>query len=215
MQLNKLKQYNGLFLSFEGLDGSGKTTQISKTKEWLESKNWNVMVLREPGGTVFGEKLRSAILETQEDIDPLAQAMLFASSRAQLLSKKILPFLSNKNHCVILDRYIDSSIAYQGYAAGLGMETITQLHSYSPLNQMPDLTFYLEINLETSLSRQSSRGEDKDYFEKNDTAFYQKLELGYKECCKVFSERIKVINAIQDIENVFKDIKQDLNDYIV
>ena len=129
MQLNKLKQYNGLFLSFEGLDGSGKTTQISKTKEWLENKNWNVMVLREPGGTVFGEKLRSAILETQEDIDPLAQAMLFASSRAQLLSKKILPFLSNKNHCVILDRYIDSSIAYQGYAAGLGMETITQLHS--------------------------------------------------------------------------------------
>ena len=113
--------YNNL-ISFEGIDGCGKTTQIQALKHHLENLGYNVLCLREPGGTSFGEKLREAILESSNKILPISEAYLFASSRAQLLSELVIPFISktNKNIC-ILDRFIHSSIAYQGFARNLGV----------------------------------------------------------------------------------------------
>lgn len=110
-----VKDTNSLLLSFEGIEGSGKSTQIKKLSEYLSSQGKKVYCFREPGGTTFGEKLRSAILNSETSIDPIAEAHLFASARAQLLAQEILPKLKQDNTVIILDRYIDSSIAYDFY----------------------------------------------------------------------------------------------------
>lgn len=193
---------SSLFLSLEGIEGSGKSTQIKHLSDFLTNRGYRVLCLREPGGTLFGEGLRAAILESKEPLHPLAEAYLFASSRSQLLKEKILPFLAQEKSVVILDRYIDSSIAYQGFARGLGLETIVNIHSPAPLNIMPNRTFYLDIDLQTSMERQDQRGNPKDYFEKENHEFYQKLIAGYKECAKVFSKRIMTIDATQNIDQV-------------
>ena len=139
---------NAMMISFEGIEGSGKSTQIKLLKAYFEDKKYPVLLVREPGGTDFGEKLREAILHSQNEIAPLAEAHLFASSRAQLLTQKILPHLEQKNAVVLIDRYLDSSIAYQAMARGLGLQTILDLHSHAPLNTLPNMTFYLDISVE-------------------------------------------------------------------
>ncbi|MAX67831.1 MAG: dTMP kinase [Bacteriovoracaceae bacterium] len=202
------------FVSFEGIEGSGKTTQINLLKEDLITQGYKVLLLREPGGTHFGEKLREVILTSNEKISPLSEALLFASSRAQLLENKILPFLSQPKHIVIIDRYIDSSIAYQGFARKLGVETILKIHHHSPLNILPNLTFYLDINLNLSMQRQRLRGQNKDYFEKEDQDFYQELINGYEFCVENFKSRVKVIAADNTIENVAQQIKTHLGNLL-
>ena len=132
---------NTYLISFEGIEGSGKSTQIKKFTEYLKSKNQDVHYFREPGGTKFGEKLREAILDSDSPIHPLAEANLFAASRAQLLSEKVIPLLEKENQIIILDRFIDSSIAYQGIARNLGIDTILDLHKRYPLNLTPHCTF--------------------------------------------------------------------------
>ncbi len=138
------KDYNNSYLiSFEGIEGSGKSSQIQAFTDYLESQGMTVSHFREPGGTDFGEKLRSAILDSKTSINKLAEAHLFASSRAQLLSEKVIPLLDKPNQIVILDRFIDSSIAYQGHARDLGVEIVLDIHKYYPLNLTPHKTFYL------------------------------------------------------------------------
>ncbi len=195
-----------LFISFEGIEGSGKTTQIKSLSDYLENKGYTVTCLREPGGTTFGENLRQAILESDSPLHPISEALLFASSRAQLLSQIIIPKLRDDKNIVILDRYIDSSIAYQGFARGLGMKKIQEIHSSEPLNLYPNLTLYLKIDLETSMQRQDSRGNTKDYFEKENKTFYESLINGYDECHKAFPNRIKLIDASKSQEVVTRSI---------
>ena len=208
---------NSYLLSFEGIEGSGKSTQIKKLTENLKNSHYNVSYFREPGGTEFGEKLRATILESKTPIDPLAEANLFAASRAQLLKEKILPLLEQKNQIVILDRFIDSSIAYQGFARGLGIETILDLHKRFPLNTTPHCTIYLKIDIKTSMDRQDQRGETKDYFEKENHSFYTKLIEGYDQASKIFNDRISIVDATNNIDRIHKDIintlkvKTDIN----
>lgn len=199
-----------LFLSIEGIEGSGKSTQIKLIEEFFQKKNYRVLTLREPGGTRFGEKLREAILQSEMPLHPLAECHLFLSSRAQLLKEKILPFLLTPNSVVILDRYIDSTLAYQGKARGLGYETILSLHQHNPLNLLPHRTFFLDIDLETSMERQKARGQEKDYFESQKHEFYQMLIDGYRELSDVFSDRIVKIDAKKSQEAVTKLILNDL-----
>ena len=197
-----------LFLTFEGIEGSGKSTQIDLLKSYFETLGFQVLLLREPGGTVFGEKLREALLTSEVPLHPLAEAFCFASARSQLIQEKILPFLKQTKTVVLADRYMDSSIAYQGFARGLGMETILKIHSMAPLDLRPDLTFYLSIDLHTSQDRQTKRGRAKDYFEKETHAFYQKLIEGYDQCAQKFPDRIKTIDAKDDANKVFEQIKK-------
>ena len=207
----KPKNDKSLLLSFEGIEGSGKSTQIQRLSEFLESKGKKVYCFREPGGTAFGEQLRSAILTSDTKIDPIAEAHLFASARAQLLAQEILPKLNEENTVVILDRYIDSSIAYQASARELGINTILNIHRDYPLNIMPHCTLYLHIDLETSMQRQKARGNEKDYFEKENHDFYQKLIDGYDLSAKIFTDRIKIIDGSQDMDNVSKNIINAVN----
>lgn len=189
-------------ISFEGIEGSGKSTQIKSLQTELENEGFTVKLVREPGGTEFGEKLREAMLQSRVKIDPLAQAYLFASCRAQLLTEVTLPFLSKKKHVVIYDRYIDSSIAYQGVAGGLGTDLVLTIHQAAPLHNFPHLTFYLDIPLALSFERQAKRNQTKDYFESKDRAFYQNLIDGYEEAIKLFPERIKRIDASKSEQEV-------------
>lgn len=200
-----------LLISFEGIEGSGKSTQIQLLKEYFSKKSYQVHVLREPGGTTFGEKLREAILSSNEPIHPLAEAHLFASSRAQLIYQKILPALQNEKTVVIMDRFIDSSLAYQGIARSLGFEAIEKLHQNEPLTIRPDFTFYLKIDVPTSFARQKSRGNQKDYFEKEKEEFYQKLIHGFDLCHEKFPKRFRLINGNQDPKAIHEEIQGILN----
>ena len=168
------------------------------------------MVLREPGGTSFGERLRSAILNSNQEIHPLAEAHLFASSRAQLLTEVTLKELDQGNTIIIYDRYIDSTIAYQGVARGLGIEPILSMHQHFPLNLVPHKTFYLRIPLETSCVRQEKRNLPKDYFESKGSNFYEQLIQGYDAAADLFPERIEVIDGHLSEDQVFESIKNSL-----
>lgn len=198
------------FLSLEGIEGSGKTTQIKHLEKILTDKGFRVLTLREPGGTEFGEKLREAILKSTTPLHPLAECHLFLASRAQLLHEKILPFLLARKSVVILDRYIDSTMAYQGKARRLGLETILELHRHDPLNLVPHRTYFLDITLETSLERQHKRGQEKDYFESEKAEFYADLIDGYREMAKYFPERILTIDASKTPEEVSKVMELDI-----
>lgn len=203
------------FLSFEGIEGAGKSTQIKNIVEFLEKKDFRVITLREPGGTVFGEKLRKAILDSGQDILPVAESTLFASSRAQLLNDVILPELSTPGTVIICDRYIDSSLAYQGIARELGPDYVLGIHNIFPLNLVPHLTLYLKISVETSNNRQKMRNAPKDYFERKGDQFYKKLIEGYDLAKELFPNRIRVIDAEQDETLVTQSITNEISKLIL
>ncbi len=190
------------FLSFEGIEGAGKSTQIIKTRQWLEERGFTVHVLREPGGTAFGEKLRGAILDSHSAISPIAEAYLFASSRAQLLEEVVMKELGKPGTIIILDRYIDSTLAYQGIGREIGMQTVINIHKPFPLHLVPHLTFYLRIDPELSERRQKVRNAPKDYFERKGTDFYKRLVAGYDHAAELFSNRIVTIDGSQDTSSV-------------
>lgn len=194
------------FLSFEGIEGAGKSTQIQSVVDHLEKRGMRVLVLREPGGTSFGERLRQAILNMNSELHPLAEAHLFASSRAQLLHEVVMKELSVPGTVIICDRYIDSTLAYQGIARDLGATTVLELHRAFPLCLMPHLTFYLRIGVQTSHGRQKIRNTPKDYFERQGDNFYQKLVEGYDLAASLFPNRVITIDGERGFEAVNTDI---------
>ena len=195
----------GLFISFEGAEGSGKSTQIQKLKEHFERLARPCLVLREPGGTSFGEKLRAAILSQDTKLHALSETFVFLASRAQLLEEKILPHLA-LDGVVLLDRYVDSTLVYQALARGESIEKIWTLHQFAPLNILPHRTFYLDISLEVSLERQRQRGQTKDYFESQSNDFQARLLSGYRSLAALYPERIETIAGDQSVEQVHQDI---------
>lgn len=203
------------FVSFEGIEGAGKSTQIARLKDYLEKKNYRVLILREPGGTFFGERLREAILNAKTELHPLAEAHLFASSRTQLLTEVTMKELSTPNTVVIYDRYIDSSLAYQGVARGLGAREILEIHSQFPLTLVPHVTFYLKITPETSEKRQKMRNAPKDYFESRGMNFYRDLVKGYDLASEIFSDRILTLDAEKSFDQVELDIQDAMNKVLI
>lgn len=205
---------SSFLISFEGIEGAGKTTQIEYLTKYLTEKGYEVTKFREPGGTKIGEALRSCILQSQEKLNPLTEAHIFCAARSELISKNVLPILEKENQVVILDRFIDSSLAYQGMARGLGFDTILELHQHFPLNVLPHLTFYLEIDLKTSMDRQSQRGNTKDYFEKENHDFYSKLIQGFEMAVKAFPNRIVRIDACADEKSVASAINKNISELV-
>ena len=193
----------GYFISFEGGDGSGKSTQIKLLKEYLEDKGFNVILTREPGGTVIGEKIRDIILDpTNKEMDSMTEAMLYAASRAQHVAQVIKPAVDNGD-IVICDRFVDSSIAYQGYGRGLG-DSVSIINAYAVNGCMPDLTFLMKLNPEIGKSR--IKAEDHDRIEMEKIDFHNRVFAGYEALEQEFPDRIVGIDATRNIEEISEEI---------
>lgn len=194
----------GYFITFEGGDGSGKSTQIKKLKSFLEANGFDVILTREPGGTEIGEKIRSIILDPENgEMSAVTEAMLYAASRAQHVTEVIKPAIDS-GKIVICDRFVDSSIAYQGYGRKLG-ESVEIINSYAVGEYMPHMTFLLKLKPQAGSSRIAGR--DKDRIEQESAAFHQVVFDGYEELEKLYPERIVGIDASGTIEQIEEEIR--------
>ncbi|WP_069650454.1 dTMP kinase [Caloranaerobacter ferrireducens] len=196
----------GIFITVEGPDGSGKSTQIRLLEEYLKDKGYNVVVTREPGGTRISEDIRNIILDTSNtDMSPYTEALLYAASRAQHVYETILPALK-EGKIVICDRFVDSSLVYQGFARGLGIKKIKEINDFATEGLKPDVTLFFDIDIDTALKRIGNRT-TKDRLDKEKIEFHRKVYEGYMKIKEMYSYRIEVINAAYDIENTFKQVK--------
>ncbi|UKS53724.1 dTMP kinase [Mycoplasma feriruminatoris] len=193
-----------MFITFEGMDGSGKTTALLKVKEELERLNYQVLVTREPGGEMIAEQIRQIILDNKnQNMDAWTEALLFIASRNQHLQKVIKPALQ-KNIIVISDRFIDSTSAYQGSARNIGVNLVNQVQQIVLKDCLPDLTLFFDVSFSEAEKRMKIRGENsKNRLDKEQSDFKQKVYQGYLELVKNNPERIKVIDANKDIDQVY------------
>ena len=197
----------GLFITIEGPDGSGKSTQIDRIREFFESRGYETLSTREPGGTEIGEKIREILLDKGNvAMQPMTEALLYAASRAQLVSQVIKPALS-EGKVVICDRFIDSSIAYQGYGRGLG-DSVRAINEYAVAGCMPDVTFLMKLAPDIGKGR--IKREDADRLELEALQFHREVYRGYLEIEKLYPERVVGIDAGRGIEEIAADIKNRL-----
>ncbi|AOT70290.1 dTMP kinase [Geosporobacter ferrireducens] len=195
----------GLFITIEGPDGSGKSTQIKKLAEYLEQKGHAVILTREPGGTKISEKIREIILDKENmEMDPVTEALLYAASRAQHVAEVIQPALES-GKTVICDRFVDSSIVYQGIGRGLGIEAVENVNRIAVKNILPKITFLFQLCPEIGLERKTEQGE-KDRLEQETLDFHQKVFEGYQGLKALYPQRIVVVDASRSIEEIHKDI---------
>ncbi|MDD5448858.1 MAG: dTMP kinase, partial [Actinomycetota bacterium] len=199
-QLTREKKYSGIFITFEGIEGSGKTTQAEMLREYLLSIGKDAKLVREPGETLLGEKIREILLDPGHDrILPVPEALLFAADRAQQLKEIIVPALKN-GMIVIGDRYTDSSLAYQGVGRGCGLSAIKNLNDWATEGLEPDLTILLDLSAEEGLSRLDPDG--KDRIEAESLEFHQNVREAYRTLMKIFSYRIVAVDASPEPEMV-------------
>jgi len=199
-----------MFISFEGIDFSGKSTQIELFKDYLVEHNKKVEILREPGGTDISEKVRQVLLDNKNDkMFAEAELLMFSASRAQLVREKIRPYLE-KGIYVISDRFHDSSTAYQGYGRGIPIEVVKEVHQLAIGDTVPDLTFFIDIPVGIANERRKKKSKGKlDRIEIADTEFYNRVRNGYLEIAKQ-EERFKVIDGTQTIETIQNQIISEL-----
>lgn len=193
------------FITLEGIEGSGKTSSLKSITDLLDKKNISYIVTREPGGSSIGKELRAILLDPDTEISPEVELMLMLSDRKDHVEKIILPNLE-KGYWVISDRFMDSSIAYQGGGRQLDKKLIISLTDYLNLPQ-PDLTLLFDLPVEVSLSRVKARGE-LDRFEKEELEFHKRIRNTYLELAKNNSNRIKIIDSSKKIESMLNNVKQ-------
>ncbi|QNU67177.1 dTMP kinase [Ruminiclostridium herbifermentans] len=200
---------NGKFITFEGTDGSGKTTQIKLLEEYLKNKGYEVVLSREPGGTKVSELIRDLILDpANTEIDPLTEMILYAASRAQHIAQIIKPSIE-AGKIVICDRFVDSSYAYQGFGRGIDLRLIADVNRVAIDGISPDITFFLDIDPETAIKRRiNATGADRIEQEKLD--FHKRVYEGYKKMSLLFPDRIMTIDA----EKPMDEISSQINEYI-
>ena len=192
----------GLFITFEGGDGCGKTTQIKLLDEYLRAKGYNTLLTREPGAKGLGEKIREILLNYEGEVSPRCESFLFLADRAQNVDCIIKPALA-EGTIVICDRHTDSSVAYQGYGRGLDIDRIKKLNALATDGLVPDLTIVLDVDVETSQARV---GSEKDRMESAGVEFFERVRNGYLEIAKQEPERVKVVDSKQSIEDIHKQI---------
>jgi dTMP kinase len=180
-----------MFVTFEGLDGSGKSTQAELLRRRLEADGREVVATREPGGTELGEGIRELLLGGAEAISPWAEAALFLAARVQLVEEVIRPALERGAH-VVCDRYIDSSLAYQGLARGLGVERVLELNLEAVGGLLPDVTFVLLVDPDVARRRM---GEERDRIEREDDGFRARVDAAYRELAARFPERVIALDG--------------------
>jgi dTMP kinase len=204
-----------LFITFEGIDGSGKSTQIERSAEWLKARGFDVLVSREPGGTELGEAIRAILLDPRwKEMTGKAEYFLYSASRAQVVDQIVRPHLQKKNAVVILDRYDDSSTAYQGGGRELGLAAIQEINHFATGNLTPDLTFVLDLDWDTSIARRSKAGMTADRLEQNAHDFFERVRAAYHELAERES-RIVLIDGAQKADDVFAQIRARLEALLV
>lgn len=196
----------GLFITFEGIDGCGKTTQIELLKEELEKKGYTVLLTREPGAKGLGEKFREILLNYDGEVSSNCESFLFLADRAQHIDTIIKPAI-NSGTIVLCDRHTDSTVAYQGYGRELDLEQIYQLNKIATNGIVPDITFILDIDIETSLQR---IGKGRDRMENAGREFFERVRNGYIEISKQEPERVKLLNGKSPIE----EIQNTISNYV-
>ncbi|HEX2619037.1 MAG TPA: dTMP kinase [Phototrophicaceae bacterium] len=196
-----------MFITFEGMDGSGKTTQVNLTAAALRDLGYNVLLTREPGGTQLGDKVRTLLLEKEAFTTPMdsrAELLLFCASRAQLVSEVIRPYLENDG-IVICDRYIDSSIAYQGFGHGLDLDYLRHILDFATGSLYPDVTLYLDITPQEGLKRRAAAslfGEEFNRIDDMALEFHHRVYDGYTAIAEAYPERWVNINAAHPADKV-------------
>ncbi len=193
----------GWFVTFEGLDKAGKTTQINLFCDFLHEKSISFLFTREPGGNPVSEKIRSLLLDPQNSINPMCEAMLYAAARSELVHSVLQPAIDSGCN-VVCDRYVDSSVAYQGFGRELGMDAVMDINAHATGGLMPNLTFFLSLSPEDAQRR--ARGE-KDRIESAESAFHERVYRGYQTICAMEPERFCVIDANRPIDVVQKEIQ--------
>ena len=196
----------GLFITFEGTDGCGKTTQIELLKTYLETKGYKVILTREPGAKGLGTKLREILLNYDGEVSSNCESFLFLADRAQHVDTLIKPAIE-RGEIVLCDRHTDSTVAYQGYGRGLDLEQIHMLNNLATSGLKPDITFLFDIDIETAQQRV---GKSKDRMESAGMEFFKRVRQGYLEIAKSEPQRVKVLDATQKVE----DISQKVIEYV-
>ena len=196
---------NGCFITFEGIEGAGKSTQAKRLAEYLKKENKKVKLTREPGGTKLGQEIRKILLTpTDENFPPIAELFLYEADRNIHIHNVIKPF-KEKGYYVISDRFIDSTLAYQGYARGLDINLIKELNRLAIQNVIPNITFLIDIPVEEGLNR-IKRTRDMDRIEQEDIDFHKRLRDGFLKIAKDNPERIVVIDGMQNPDKIFEQI---------
>lgn len=202
----------GLFISLEGGEGSGKTSQIVAISEYLKNHNIDHIITREPGGISISEQIREVILNKQNTtMDGRTEALLYAAARRQHLVEKVIPAL-NEGKVVISDRFVDASLAYQGHARGLGIDEVMEINEFAIDGYMPDLTLFLDIDPQAGLDRIAKNSQrEVNRLDLEALDFHNKVREGYNILLKNYPERIKLIDASKNFDEVFEEIKKVLD----
>ncbi|MBR3041279.1 MAG: dTMP kinase [Eubacterium sp.] len=203
----------GIFITMEGPDGSGKSTQIALLKEYLEKEGYDVLITREPGGTAISEAIREVILNKDfQEMSPVTEMLLYASARAQLIHEVVGPALE-KGQAVISDRFVDSSLVYQGIARGLGVEKVYEVNLNAIGKYMPDVTFLLDLPAEVGIARKKGQ-KDLDRMELESLEFHKSVAQGYRDMAARFPERIKSVDATRPVEEISDLIIREVSDIL-
>lgn len=198
----KKEEKNGLFISFEGIDGCGKSSIMKRVNEILTARGYNVYSVREPGGVPISESIRNIIMDNKNtDMDDRCEALLFAAARAQLVHSKLEPLLKEK--CILLsDRYVDSSLVYQGYARNLGFDGVMAINNFAMDGLWPDITFLIDIKTVDAQKRMHSDDKhEENRLDVQKLKFYNMVAEAYSKLKSRFPERIKVIDGYQQFED--------------
>lgn len=193
---------NGMFITFEGADGCGKTTQQMLAADYLESKGYEVLITREPGAKGLGEDIRKILLDYKGPVSERCESLLFLADRAQHVDNMILPAIEN-GQIVLCDRYTDSTVAYQGYGRQQNLERIKKLNDFATNLLKPDLTFVFDIDVETSMQRV---GKEKDRMESEGKEFHNRVRNGYLKLAEEEPNRIKVLDAAKSIDEIHEEV---------
>jgi len=206
----------GLFITLEGGDGSGKTTVMGRLTAYLQNRSMPYLVTREPGGIEIAEKIRSIILDPAHTaMDARTEALLYAAARSQHLAERVEPALK-EGLTVLCDRFVDSSLVYQGYARGLGIEEVWSINRFAMGSRMPDITFYLDIDPEIGLARiAANEAREFNRLDMESLAFHQKVREGYQLVAATYPERIVVLDANRPLHSVEQDIIRTLEERIL
>ncbi len=196
-----------MFVTFEGSEGSGKSTQIMLLANYLRRKGYGVTTTREPGGTLIGEQVRGCLHDVaNKEMTPAAEVLLYSASRAQLVKEVIRPALADRN-VVLSDRYADSTLAYQGYGRLLDLDTLATITHFATGGLTPDLTLFLDVEVEKGLLRRSEGGEEMNRMDLQALAFYKRVREGYLEMVAADPNRWVIVDANRVVEDIQEDVR--------